>query len=131
MSKDNLNEFQRGYVEAALWTETFKRDSDESYMDENFDIEDIEQGTIEQMVKDCNAFYEQNARDIIWACDNASFTYDRGNAGHDFWLTRNGHGTGYWSRELGQVGLRLTENAKSFGQVHLELGDNGRIYGTR
>ena len=35
--------------------------------------------------------------------------------GHDFCLTRNGHGAGFWDRGLGHLGEYLTEASKSFG----------------
>lgn len=38
-------------------------------------------------------------------------------AGHDFWLTRNRHGAGYWDRGLGNLGKRLTESAHGYGEV--------------
>lgn len=37
--------------------------------------------------------------------------------GHDFILTRNGHGAGFWDRGLGEIGDRLTEWAKTFGPI--------------
>jgi len=48
--------------------------------------------------------------------------------GHDFWLTRNGHGAGFWDRGLGDMGEKLTEIAKSFGGCNAVLGDDGSIY---
>lgn len=39
--------------------------------------------------------------------------------GHDFWLTRNRHGAGFWDRGLCDVGRQLTEIAHSFGPVDL------------
>lgn len=38
-----------------------------------------------------------------------------GSIGHDFCLTRNGQGAGFWDRGLGHLGEYLTEAAKSFG----------------
>ncbi len=38
--------------------------------------------------------------------------------GHDFILTRNGHGAGFWDRGLGDAGRRLTDAAKTFGEIH-------------
>tara|TARA_R110002012_G_scaffold295739_1_gene492457 strand:+ start:107 stop:430 length:324 start_codon:yes stop_codon:yes gene_type:complete len=43
-------------------------------------------------------------------------------AGHDFWLTRNGHGSGFWDRGTlydseGKTGLLLSEEAEDFGPV--------------
>ena len=42
-------------------------------------------------------------------------------AGHDFWLTRNGHGSAYWDRtELygGTFAARFSDIATGFGEVH-------------
>lgn len=43
---------------------------------------------------------------------------EMGRAGHDFWLTRNGHGAGFgdgdWPEEAGE---KLSEAARSFGGV--------------
>lgn len=41
--------------------------------------------------------------------------------GHDFWLTRNGHGAGFWDRDLGALGAKLSKIAESFGEVYLLL----------
>jgi hypothetical protein len=48
--------------------------------------------------------------------------------GHDFWLTRNRHGAGFWDRGLGELGERLTKAAQSFGESDLYLGDDGQLY---
>lgn len=48
--------------------------------------------------------------------------------GHDFWLTRNGHGAGFWDRGLGKLGETLTKWSKTYGSCDLEIGDNRQIY---
>lgn len=52
--------------------------------------------------------------------------------GHDFMLTRNGHGAGFWDRGLGAVGDRLTEGTKPYGEYTLFVaerpGDGGELY---
>ena len=45
---------------------------------------------------------------------------------HDFWLTRNGHGAGFWDRGLGDLGYQLTKLAKSFGECNLWLHDDSQ-----
>lgn len=47
---------------------------------------------------------------------------------HDFWLTRNGHGAGFWDRGLGDLGDKLTEASKSYGSSDLYVGDDNLIY---
>ena len=49
-------------------------------------------------------------------------------AGYDFWLTRNGHGTGFWDRGLGNIGKRLAGRAAECGSADLYVGDDGRIW---
>lgn len=44
--------------------------------------------------------------------------------GHDFYLTREGHGAGFWDRGLGELGEYLTKIAKAYGSAE-ELFDNG------
>jgi len=79
-------------------------------------------------VTDCETFQESNLAEL----DIAYATGDYGpvQAGHDFWLTRNGHGAGFWDRGLGPVGTRLTDAAHACGSVDLYAGDDGWIYGT-
>lgn len=49
-------------------------------------------------------------------------------AGHDFILSRNGHGTGFWDRSNGDVGDELHKWAKTFGSIELYVGDDGLLY---
>lgn len=49
-------------------------------------------------------------------------------AGHDLWLTRNHHGTGFWARGLGEAGDILDRVAKEMGEQYAYVGDDGWIY---
>lgn len=50
--------------------------------------------------------------------------------GHDLWLTRNGHGAGFWDRDFGTEESRsaLTAASKTMGERGIYLGDDGLIY---
>lgn len=52
--------------------------------------------------------------------------------GHDFALTRNGHGCGFWGRDsegLPRVlGEALTRVCEAFPSVDLYIGDDGKVY---
>jgi len=50
---------------------------------------------------------------------------DYSQIGHDFILTRNGHGAGFWDIGLGARGERLSEWARSFGSVSAYVSDSG------
>ena len=47
---------------------------------------------------------------------------------HDFWLTRQGHGAGFWDGAWPVWGDALTEISKTFGETWLYLGDDGKLY---
>ena len=52
-------------------------------------------------------------------------------AGHDFWLTRNGHGSGFWDRPDGfYFGYQdfFTKQSELQGAVAVYLGDDGKAY---
>lgn len=117
---DSLDEFTRAYIEAALWSTHDDPDSDAEFLDENYDIQDISTETLTKIISDCKEFQEKN--DLT--------DYPLQNAGHDFWMTRCGHGVGFWENDFGtpeQCQL-LTESSKKYGNVDLYVGDNGKIY---
>ena len=50
-------------------------------------------------------------------------------AGHDFWLTRNGHGCGFWDRDLpGTLGEELSKLAEAAGVLDVYIGDDAHLH---
>ena len=106
---DREKAFFTAYLEAIDFTETG-------------DLEQPEPGAIldpdfyrESMI-DCLAFYSHN--ECYLSHDNIE------QAGHDFWLTRNGHGTGFWdSPEIyGEHNAkRFTKVSESFGEAYAQF----------
>src|SRR4051812_9631888 len=88
MVTTKLDGFTRAYVECALWSST---DDDGSPLDDRYGPEDIAPEALASMAEDCRQF--QAAHRHLYA---GGWTDER--AGHDFWLTRNGHGAGFWDR---------------------------------
>jgi hypothetical protein len=78
------------------------------------------------MSNDCSAFMEENGALIAQALAVDGYSIEQ--AGHDFWLTRNRHGAGFWDRGLGEVGDKLTEAAHSEGGVDLYVGDDDLVH---
>jgi hypothetical protein len=55
--------------------------------------------------------------------------YDLATIGHDLWLTRNWHGSGFWDGDYPQpLGDQLTDIAHSMGEQLLYVGDDGLLY---
>jgi hypothetical protein len=114
------------YIIAALWSSTDEsREDGGDPMDENYGPDDIAPETRENMRAECAAFVAR-----ISDADLTEYreTYDEEQLGHDYWLTRNHHGVGFWDRDLGDLGDRLTDLAHTDGESTLYLGDDGLIY---
>ena len=47
--------------------------------------------------------------------------------GHDLWLTRNGHGSGFWNRGLAMLGDELSDHARAMGEVWTYVTDDGEL----
>lgn len=130
-----VDDFTRAYIECALWSSR-DGESDEN-LDANHDITDIAPETHAQMVSDCRSFQQENAELLAQAYAmqyrfrTRSPDYTPSQAGHDFWLTRCGHGAGFWDRGLGDIGKQLTAKCgykTEYIDVDLYIGDDGKIY---
>lgn len=129
-----LDEFTRGYIECALWSSHIEdaEDSTVEYMDEKYTYQDIADETCQQMLDDCAAFqFEMRERLAQEYANDERGSSNEGCTGHDFWLTRNGHGAGFWDGDWPTWGDVLSEACKKFGQFDLYVGDDGKIYGTK
>jgi hypothetical protein len=107
-------------LECALWSSY--DDQGESLL-AGRGIQDIHPSATRPMIGDFQSFVTANSADI-----EASGLNPR-QVGQDFWLTRNGHGTGFWDRGLGTIGDRLTAAAKAYGPFDLYVGDDSGVYG--
>lgn len=132
----DLNEFTWAYIEAALWASSATDDTTgEEYESlEKFEFEAIDQDTLDRMAADCAKFQADNAADLSRAANLGDYRNreykPEARAGHDFFLTRCGHGVGFWDRHLGEVGERLSEAAEKFGSWYFWV-ENGRIFGEK
>jgi hypothetical protein len=114
-----------------LWAET-----DDDGLPWEQSTADISPQLIERVDSDWNAFRSQAealgfdaeehcARMLHPDCDGDAWNA----AAHDFMLTRNGHGTGFWDsgRWLAPWGDKLTRLAHSFGEIHAYLSSDGDL----
>ena len=110
------------YKECALWTSTLGDDVG-TPMDDDYSLDDLAPETLvtmEREVSDFLALIDEQCPDWRHLSPES--------VGHDFWLTRNRHGAGFWDRGYGQLGDELTKWAHSFGEVDLYVGDDNLIY---
>lgn len=115
---DELDEFTRAYIECALWSSI---DDNDKPLDDYYGIEDIALKTLDRMKADCQQFQEMNMEEVSSLHDEQ--------AGCDFWLTRTGHGAGFWDGDWPEPdATRLTEASKQFGEFNLYVDDSGTIH---
>jgi len=124
------DEFTQSYITTALWSSNDNSDpSGGEPLDRNYDETDIAPATLRRMAEDCADFQEKNAELLQQAYASGTRDGNPGHAGHDFWLTRNGHGAGFWDSDYPQpLGDQLTKAAKGYGEADLYLGDDNYIY---
>lgn len=121
-TETELETMFRQYVETALWSSVLQ---DGSPMDDRYGPEDLSDEALRDMHSDCADFLK-GAQEAVDAMLEEGF--DIGQVGHDFWLTRNRHGAGFWDRGLGKVGDDLTAMAHPYGESDLYIGDDGLVY---
>jgi len=111
--------FTTAYLEALFFAST---DDNGQPLDRNYGPRDMAPESMAQVVSECAAFQAAHGADI-----ESGRGYEH--AGHDFFLTRNGHGAGFWDGDWPDaVGERLTVAAKSFGESDPYVGDDGAVY---
>lgn len=114
-----LDKFTQGYIVCALWSST---DEEGNGLDQTFDPTDISAGTLKEMADDCKQFQDANREDL----DKCGLDLSR--QGHDFWLNRNGHGSGFWDEGFDPVFRKLSDASKACGECNLYIGDDDLIH---
>lgn len=97
------------YIETALWASI---DNDDEPMDSNYYMRDLTDEFLKQSQLECDEFLD-NARHLFTDNELENSTIE-----HDFWLTRNHHGAGFWDGDY-ERGDEITKIAQEFTEVDL------------
>lgn len=119
--------FFTAYLECAVWSSTSVHPDDweaaergeiEPYPLEEagLSVDDLSDAARATLRDDALAFWDSNE-----SCHS-----DAAQAGHDFWLTRNGHGAGFWDGDW-EDGDELTQASKVYGSVDLYIDKDCKI----
>lgn len=112
----DYNEFFAGYIECALWAGTH---NDEPLDDLGYTAGDLSEDALAELHRECLAFFDA-AGELLAECGASQ-------AGHDFLLTRNGHGCGFWDGDWPKNGGLLTALCEQHGTSELYIDDDGRV----
>lgn len=127
-----LDNFTLAYIEAALWSTN--DESDEAGgepLDENYSLDDIHPDTLVKIKADCASFQIQCSHMFTISHYKGRQREASGteHAGHDFWLTRNGHGAGFFDGDWTIAAEMLMDRvSEEFGPFDLYVGDDGMIH---
>jgi hypothetical protein len=115
----NIETVLNSYIETALWSSL---DSKEQPLDDNYGPEDLSAEAKESMRNDVKDFLDGN-KDLL---EESGLSDEQ--IGHNFWLSRNGHGAGFF--DLGQESFwrDLQSAAEVYGSSDLYEGDDGNLY---
>lgn len=127
MQQNTIDVIVKHYLACALWAST---GDDDEPLGDKYTEEDFSESVKQQARVDVESLLTSLERDgIDW---RQYWTPEQ--FGHDFWLTRNHHGAGFWCRygwshgDAYLMGVVLTEQANAFPQVDLYVGDDGLIH---
>jgi hypothetical protein len=132
-----LESFTSSYFETALWssTDTWTDEYGEEHGDDNcgaslddfFAEDDFNHEHKRKLISECEAFLRENWGNIKNGGVNFSDPFHR--AGHDYWLTQNRHGAGFWDGDWKEpFAALLTNSSHLAGERNLYVGEQGVIY---
>lgn len=95
-----------------------------------FDFDDFDPESLRKAEFDLNDFFDR--LEDAGLLDRAHHFADDDQIAHDFWLTRNGHGAGFWDGDYADdtddVGDELSAIAEKFGEQWVGIGEDGKLY---
>lgn len=118
----DIETFTQAYIDALYFTDT--GDIEQPAFDTALASEtklDIE--------ADCRSFWRRFGCYITTDTCSDAFDDSVSQAGHDFHMTRNGHGVGFWEDEWPKTYRNMLDNgAKAYGTFDIYQGDDGLIH---
>lgn len=130
-----LDSFTLAFCETLLWSTNDESDEHGGEpLDRNYSIYDFSPEALEKIKKDCERFQNENHETIFDAISTGDVVCgpdfnELERAGHDFFLTRCGHGAGFWDGDWPEpYAQKLTDAAHAFGEIWAYVGDDGKIY---
>jgi len=129
-----FTDFFNAYIEAMIWTLP-EHDEGENIGPGDYFVneDDLDGEGMKKLQSIARRFWRENKDAIARGNIGANGWSIYAQAGHDLWLTQNGHGTGFWDRPeiWGDDMDTLDANATALGEVYTEWSyeeGKGRVY---
>lgn len=127
---EKFTDFLRGAVYASLWSSTVMGDEEQDTRPAaDYYMTDGEDKKLHgALAYHARSWFMENFALLSLAIEKQP-TLDWTNLGHDWWLTIEGHGAGYWDRGLEEVGQKLTDACQGYFEiVSFHVDPNDRNY---
>lgn len=119
MRELNINEIVKHYLYAALWT---------AELDSKHDADDFGFGEqYYEAVRDIGDFLNKAVR-FLGPYEEHFGKETESQLGHDFWLSRNGHGAGFFDHSLGGSEQELQKIARAFSERYVFESEAGNVF---
>ena len=119
------------YLECAIWTEEerLKEENTEGYEGEIKDLIPEADLNIHNFSDNSKIKAYEDIKLFLKYAGNAVDGIDEEQLGHDIWLSRNGHGAGFFDRGYDdEIEKKLMDSAHKIGGTYVYLGDDGLLY---
>lgn len=120
-NQSTLDQFVSEYIVTLIWQAPEDDNGDNL---DAYTIDDMDTGDCKRIRDDCERFLAI----AMLPLQNTPDSYTMAQAAHDYALTRNGHGVGFWDRGLGDIGEQLSSICDDMGEMDIYLGDDGKLY---
>lgn len=119
----DIDTILKHYLICALWADMPEEDDSGS-------IEDIDSQSVELAKADIMQFISLAGALLDKYPNGSPVATKEEQLGHDIWLTRNGHGAGFFDRDNlpGTLGNDLTKVCNKLSSRCIYRGDDGKIY---
>lgn len=116
--------FTESYIDTAIedGSDRGGEDSEDLNLD-GLNSSDLADEARAKMEADCKAFIDANAETLTAVMENMG----AGDAGYNFYMSRQGHGVGFWDRGLGANGEKLHDACKH-REIYLYKDEDGKIH---
>jgi hypothetical protein len=124
---NGLDEFTQGYIKSMFWADvnedSLGGEGTENINWDDIGFENLDHHSLLKIIEDCKKFQKKAGAEAIEA-------YGAEQAGHDFYMTRNGHGVGFWEEDHAtpEICQALDKLAKATGQTWVYIGDDEQVH---
>lgn len=100
--------------------------TEDDHFDAHFSVEDFSPAALKRAENDVQRFFDSLKIKRLYI--EARTFADDDHIAHDLWLTRQGHGAGFWDGDYGnRLGKDLTKLCESYREVNLFVDEQGVI----